>query len=124
MDPSRDDLSSPPASVPTVPEITQVEESNNTPLTPPETSLSPIPSSESPIPSVQQPDMPSESQPQAPTPPPTEPVVPAEEVEHAYWAEFEEDTSIPNAEEMKDINSSDQDYSACDRRFHPKTQGL
>jgi hypothetical protein len=25
---------------------------------------------------------------------------------------------------MKDINSSDQDYSACDRRFHPKTQGL
>jgi hypothetical protein len=120
----RDDLTSPPTSVPAVPEISQVQESDITPSTPSETSLSASTSPDELISSVEQPEMPSESQPRAPTPPPTEPVgSPAEEVEHAYWAEFEEDSSTPDGDEMKEINGSDQDYSACDRRFHPKTKG-
>lgn len=123
MDPSRDNLTTPPTSVPTVPEINQVQGSDNTLPTPSDSSVPSSQSSDDSVPSivVGQPEMPSESQPRAPTPLPTEPVGQAEEVEHAYWAEFEEDTSTPDAEEMKEINSSDQDYSACDRRFHPKT---
>lgn len=38
-----------------------------------------------------------------------------EDTEHAYWAEIEEDRSGPDEEEMKEINASEQDYSACDR---------
>jgi hypothetical protein len=112
----------PPISVPTAPESNQAQGSDNTPRTPPETSIPTSQSLDDSVPSVvvEQPEMPSESQPRAPTPPPNEPVGPAEEVEHAYWAEFEEDTSTPDAEEMKEINTSDQDYSACDRKFHPK----
>jgi hypothetical protein len=123
MDSPRDDLTSPPTSVPAVPEISQAQESDITPSTL-ETLPTAIPSSDEPIPSLEQPEMPSESQPRAPTPPPIEPVgSPAEEVEHAYWAEFGEDSSTPDADEMKEINGSDQDYSACDRRFHPKFEG-
>lgn len=124
MDRSRDDLTTPPTSVPTVPEINQVQGSDNTPPTPSETPVlsSQLPDDSVPSIGVEQPEMPSESHPRAPTPPPTEPVGQVEEVEHAYWAEFEEDTSTPDAEEMKEINSSDQDYSACDRRFHPKSK--
>lgn len=48
-----------------------------------------------------------------PTPPPT--VAPSEEIEHAYWAEFQEDTTTPDEEELKEINGADADYSACDR---------
>lgn len=124
MDTPRDDLTSPPTSVPAVPEISQVRESDITPSIPSETLPTAIPFSGLPIPSVEQPEMPSESQPRAPTPPPIEPVGSlAEEVDHAYWAEFEEDSSTPDADEMKEINGSDQDYSACDRRFHPMTDG-
>lgn len=123
MDASRHDPTSSPTSVPIVPESSQPQESINQESTPPETTLSAPSSPEPSVSSVEQPDMSSESQPRAPTPPPTEPIAPAEEVEHAYWAEFEEDTSSPDAEEMKEINSSDQDYSACDRRFHPKYRG-
>lgn len=122
MESSPDDLTSPPTSVPTVPEISQPQESIIELSTPSETTLSARSPPDDLVPSVEQPDMSSESQPRAPTPPPAEPVGPAE-VEHAYWAEFEEDTSSPDAEEMKEINSSDQDYSACDRRFHPKDRG-
>ncbi|GLI79786.1 hypothetical protein PoHVEF18_008127 [Penicillium ochrochloron] len=117
MDSPRDDLTSPPTSVPAVREISQAQESDITPSTL-ETLPTAIPSSDEPIPSLEQPEMPSESQPRAPTPPPTEPVgSPAEEVEHAYWAEFEEDCSTPDADEMKEINGSDQDYSACDHTY-------
>ena len=38
---------------------------------------------------------------------------PPPEVEHAYWAEMEEDTSVPDEAEMKEIESAaDGDYSA------------
>lgn len=40
---------------------------------------------------------------------------PAQETEHAYWAEFEEDTTLPDEEELKEIDGADADYSACDR---------
>lgn len=120
MDASRHEPTSSPTSAPIVPETSQLQESISQDSTPLETTLSAPSSPEPSVSSVEQPDTSSESQPRASTLPPTEPIVPAEEVEHAYWAEFEEDTSRPDAEEMKEINNSDQDYSACDRRFHPK----
>jgi hypothetical protein len=122
MDSPRDNLTNPPTSVPAIPEIAQVQESAITLPTPSETSLSARISPDEPIPSVEQPEMPSESQPPAPTPPPTDSLGPAEEVEHAYWAEFEEDSSTPDADEMKEISGSDQDYSACDRMFSSQRQ--
>lgn len=64
---------------------------------------------------TEQPDSASEPRPRAPTPPPA--IDSAEDVEHAYWAEFEEDTTTPDEEEFKEIEGSDTDYSACDRRF-------
>lgn len=44
------------------------------------------------------------------------PILPSEELEHAYWAEYEEDTTIPDEDEMKEIDGGDSDYSASDRR--------
>jgi hypothetical protein len=54
-----------------------------------------------------------------PSPPPTQPtpIIPTEEIEHAYWAEYEEDTTTPDEDEMKEINGGDSDYSASDRMF-------
>ena len=40
-----------------------------------------------------------ESRPQSPHPP-------SPELEHAYWAEFEEDTSVPDGTEMKEIEAA------------------
>jgi hypothetical protein len=52
----------------------------------------------------------------SPTSPPT-PTQAPEEIEHAYWAEYEEDTTTPDEEEMKEIDGGDSDYSAGDRMF-------
>lgn len=49
-------------------------------------------------------------------------IEPGENIEHAYWAEYEEDTSTPGEEELKEIDSADADYSACDREFHVVSQ--
>lgn len=43
--------------------------------------------------------------------------------EHAYWAEFEEDTTTPDEEELKKIDGADADYSARDRESHADLQG-
>lgn len=50
------------------------------------------------------------------SPPQPAPIMPSEELEHAYWAEYEEDTTIPDEDEMKEIDGGDSDYSASDRR--------
>jgi len=42
---------------------------------------------------------------------------PSEEIQHAYWAEYEEDTTTPDEDEMKEIDGGDSDYSASDRMF-------
>ncbi|GFG21228.1 probable ubiquitin carboxyl-terminal hydrolase 5 [Aspergillus udagawae] len=53
------------------------------------------------------------------------PQPPQPELEHAYWAEIEEDTSVPDEAEMKEIESTaDGDYSAYEyeyweKNFHP-----
>lgn len=47
------------------------------------------------------------------------PIPPSEELEHAYWAEYEEDTTVPDEDEMKEIVSGDSDYSASDRTCPP-----
>lgn len=53
---------------------------------------------------------------------------PPPEVEHAYWAEMEEDTSVPDEAEMKEIESAaDGDYSAYEypyweKNFHPNLE--
>ncbi|KAJ5182405.1 Zinc finger RING-type [Penicillium capsulatum] len=57
----------------------------------------------------------SESHPPAPAPPPT--ALRPEVLEHAYWAEFEEDTSTPNEDELKEIDGADADYSAGDHSY-------
>jgi hypothetical protein len=45
------------------------------------------------------------------------PQPPQPELEHAYWAEIEEDTSVPDEAEMKEIESTaDGDYSAYECR--------
>ncbi|KAJ5344025.1 zinc finger protein [Penicillium brevicompactum] len=43
--------------------------------------------------------------------------VPSEEPEHAYWAEYEEDTTSPDEDEMKEIDGGDSDYSASDHKY-------
>ncbi|KAJ5270113.1 hypothetical protein N7505_005871 [Penicillium chrysogenum] len=45
------------------------------------------------------------------------PIPPSEELEHAYWAEYEEDTTVPDEDEMKEIVSGDSDYSASDHKY-------
>lgn len=60
--------------------------------------------------------------PRPPTPLPT--VEPGEVIEHAYWAEFEEDTTTPGEEELKEIEGADADYSARDREFYPDWKEL
>lgn len=50
-----------------------------------------------------------------PNPPSTS--VTSEELEHAYWAEYEEDTTTPDEDETKEIDGGDSDYSASDRMF-------
>lgn len=46
--------------------------------------------------------------------PPTPPSMPRE---HAYWADIEEDLSVPDEAEIKEIEAkADKDYSAHDRR--------
>lgn len=50
------------------------------------------------------------------------PILPSEELEHAYWAEYEEDTTVPDEDEMKEIDGGDSDYSASDRRCQPYKQ--
>lgn len=57
------------------------------------------------------------SHPRAPTPPPT--AQPGQEIEHAYWADIEEDRTTPSQEELKEINGAEADYSACDCRSSP-----
>ncbi|RHZ58884.1 hypothetical protein CDV55_100178 [Aspergillus turcosus] len=64
--------------------------------------------------------------PQSPDSDPTPEPQPAQpELEHAYWAEIEEDTSVPDEAEMKEIESTaDGDYSAYEydyweKNFHP-----
>ncbi|KAE8354590.1 hypothetical protein BDV28DRAFT_78153 [Aspergillus coremiiformis] len=53
------------------------------------------------------------------TAPPPRP--PPPEVEHAYWAEMEEDTSVPDEAEMKEIESAaDGDYSAYEYAYWEK----
>lgn len=51
-------------------------------------------------------------------------VEPGENIEHAYWAEYEEDTTTPGEEELKEIDGADADYSACDRESHINSQEL
>lgn len=48
---------------------------------------------------------------------PSPSIPPAEELEHAYWAEFEEDTTVPDEGELEEIDGAEADYSASDRRF-------
>ena len=50
------------------------------------------------------------------------PILPSEELEHAYWAEYEEDTTVPDEDEMKEIEGGDSDYSASDRKCQPQKQ--
>jgi hypothetical protein len=73
-------------------------------------------------PEMESPNLPSGANPPAssestsPTSQPA-PTQPSEEIEHAYWAEYEEDTTTPDEEEMKEIEGGDSDYSAGDRMF-------
>lgn len=62
-------------------------------------------------------DIVSEPHLSAPTPPPT--ALRTEVLEHAYWAEFDEDTTTPEEDELKEIEGADTDYSADDRRCKP-----
>lgn len=49
---------------------------------------------------------------------------PPPEAEHAYWAEMEEDTSVPDEAEMKEIESAaDGDYSAYECKSRQITVG-
>lgn len=74
----------------------------------------PVPADNPPVqdPPVQEP-LP-ESRPQSPHPP-------SPELEHAYWAEFEEDTSVPDEAEMKEIEAAVDapNYSASRCTFPP-----
>lgn len=79
----------------------------NTPDNTPETESPNVPSNANPLAS-------SESTSPTSQPAPTQP---SEEIEHAYWAEYEEDITTPDEEEMKEIDGGDSDYSAEDRMF-------
>ena len=108
-------------------------ESTNSPSIAPETIVLSIeePLGEStpqtPASSVDQPETAPESAPESHPRPPMPPSAtqPGEEVEHAYWADIEEDRTTPDEEELKEIDAAEADYSACDcmfRRCLPKWQ--
>lgn len=101
-------------------------DNDRTSANPPSTTQEPIVVSsqppQAPVPSVEQPEAMSPAQTRAPTSPLA--VVSEEEIEHAYWAELEEDTSTPDEEEMKEIDGADADYSACDREFYPISRNM
>ncbi|KAE8155215.1 hypothetical protein BDV25DRAFT_38461 [Aspergillus avenaceus] len=89
---------------------------SNTPSNPPPQSEQDIPSRNAN--SEEEPPLQSdESTPPRPPPP---------ELERAYWAEIEEDTSVPDEAEMREIESAaDGDYSAhehnyWEKNFHPE----
>ncbi|KAJ5566687.1 uncharacterized protein N7459_010069 [Penicillium hispanicum] len=86
-------------------------ETENLPLDPPEVNA--VPSN--PVMTSEQPESVAAPHPRALTPPPT--VQPAEEIEHAFWADLEEDTTVPDEEELKEIDRADADYSACDHSY-------
>lgn len=115
MDPSRDAVSNRLS----VPE-TEAHDlgSPNSPSNPPDTNSTPIQSS---VDVFEPSDSAPSTQPRVPTPPLT--VEPGEEIEHAYWAELEEDTTTPDEAELKEIDGADADYSACDRKFFPNLTG-
>ncbi|KAJ5981047.1 Zinc finger RING-type [Penicillium waksmanii] len=91
-----------------------VERTTNSPSNPLETATPQISPS-----SVEQPesapDPAPNSHPRAPTPPPT--AQPGEEIENAYWADIEEDTTTPGQDELKEIDGAEADYSACDYSY-------
>ncbi|KAJ5563129.1 Zinc finger RING-type [Penicillium sp. DV-2018c] len=39
------------------------------------------------------------------------------ELQHAYWAEYEDDTTTPDEDELKEIEGGGSDYSACDHKY-------
>ncbi|KAL2810119.1 hypothetical protein BJX63DRAFT_325570 [Aspergillus granulosus] len=54
--------------------------------------------------------------------PSAETAEPEPELEHAYWADEEEDTSVPDEAEMKEIESqAEGDYSALEYKYWEKT---
>lgn len=61
--------------------------------------------------------------PESASPRSTTAIGPGESIEHAYWTEFEEDTTTPDEEELKEIDGADADYSARDREFNVDLQG-
>jgi hypothetical protein len=91
----------------------------NSPSNPRDSNYTPI---LSPVDAVESSEPVPPTQPRAPTPPPT--VEPGEEIEHAYWAEFEEDTTTPDEEELREIDGADADYSACDRKVCPNSTNV
>lgn len=108
MDPSRDAVNNRLS----VPE-TEAHDlgSPNSPSNPPGTNSTPVQSS---VDTFELSDSVSRTQPRAPTPPLT---VEPGEIEHAYWAEFEDDRTTPDGAELKEIDGADADYSARDREF-------
>ncbi|KAJ5795348.1 hypothetical protein N7457_001947 [Penicillium paradoxum] len=64
-----------------------------------------------------EPESPNQSSESSPPIPQPAPILPSEELEHAYWAEYEEDTTTPDEDEMKEIDGGDSDYSAGDHKY-------
>jgi hypothetical protein len=104
------DSSSEPVNNRLVSETGANRESPNSTSNSPNTNTTPI---QPPLDAAEPAEPVSPIQSRVPTPPPT--VAPGEEIEHAYWAEFQEDTTTPDEEELKEIDGADADYSACDR---------
>ncbi|XRM48256.1 hypothetical protein ABZX51_011187 [Aspergillus tubingensis] len=107
--------------------IEAATDDSTVPVTNPITTSIPLepPSSDSPPVEIQ------DEAPPVDIPPPVQadpvPVIqpPQPELEHAYWADIEEDLSVPDEAEMKEIESAaDGDYSAYEydyweKNFHP-----
>ncbi|KAI9924316.1 hypothetical protein ASPWEDRAFT_115266 [Aspergillus wentii DTO 134E9] len=125
----------PPADRESTVTINTPEESNETPENTDQTNDTTVPSTDEPVPSEPQEhnnasnEPPPQDSPNEGETPSTEsesaPPAPSE-LEEAYWAEIEEDKSVPDEAELKDIESAaDGDYSAYEykyweKNFHPE----
>ncbi|KAF7718202.1 Ubiquitin carboxyl-terminal hydrolase [Penicillium ucsense] len=116
MDASQADSTSPLTSIPSAAGDLQAQGSTAIPSRQSVSDLTPTTPQTDTVPPVSPTETPSETV-HAPRLPSSTSVEPDELVEHAYWAEIAEDRSGPDEEELKEINSAEQDYSACDHTY-------
>lgn len=107
-----DNVQQTPSSTPDLPAVNTIQPSDGD--SSPTSNPNPTAQEQQPLPESLPVEEPAREDPSQSSEPSTQP--PA--LEHAYWAELEEDTSVPNESEMKDIEAAaDTDRSSLECRL-------